>query len=415
MLYNINMDNFEENTHQQQPKNTQEEITATTQEVATEFSVLFGEKKQIRGKNVSYKFTRALAWKVVGIIVLGFFLLNFLGFTLFKQKEVLSQYDWSSSDEFDESRYKTLSTDENGDFRILQLTDLHILNGVGVLDVRTFDLAKRLVDYSDPDLIVLTGDIVFTWNNERTFKKVVDFFDEICKERKIFWCAVFGNHDETGYSDESVLASVMEKSKYCLFEVGPTNLNDGKYGNCIGNYAINVADARGNGKCSLVFMDSNRGATSADEGVYAPISRDTVSWYEWFVKGMAQSNGGNTVPSLAFFHIPLVQSRLMTGDWEMGQNGYNEKVYSSDLDTGLFAKIEELKSTLATFSGHDHNNYYQGRLYGSNVLLTACVSCGYTTYGDTHLKGGRVIDLNITDNQVTLDTNVVLVGELPTN
>lgn len=406
MLYNnINMKDDNQNLHIEHSN----QVEQCSQSGVTEQN----PQPAIAGKNVSYKFKRWMAWLIVGVITFGFVLFNLLCFTVFKQKAVLPTYFWGVADEFDSKDYSTLSADEKGEFCILQLSDMHILNGVSMLDNKTFDLANRLIDYSDPDLIVLTGDTVFTWDNERTLKKVIAFFDEVCKQRKIFWCLVFGNHDETGYVDETVLSELLMQSKYCLFNAGPSNLNDdGKYGNSLGNYAVNIVDAQGVGKCSLIFMDSNASGTDAEEGLYAPISKAAVGWYEWFVNGMAAKNGGNVLPSLAFFHIPLLQNRLMMRDTPLGQNGYHEKVCSSEIDTGLYSKMTELKSTVATFSGHDHQNYYQGYYQDGSVLLTSCVSCGYCTYGDTDLKGGRIIKINVNSNDLDLNTWVIFEKEL---
>lgn len=65
-------------------------------------------------------------------------------------------------------------------FRILQLTDLHL--GFGCLskkaDAKAIDAIKELVSRSNPDLIMLTGDSIFpflpkagTRNNEKQGKK----------------------------------------------------------------------------------------------------------------------------------------------------------------------------------------------------------------------------------------------------
>ena len=74
--------------------------------------------------------------------------------------------------------------------------------------------------------------------------------------------------------------------------------------------------------------------------------------------------------------------------------------------------MEELNSTIATFSGHDHQNYYQGKLPNSKILLTNCVSVGYCTYGDVNLKGGRVIDLNLNSPDLALDTYTLFAKDV---
>jgi len=394
-------------------KEIEENVQKEQSPIKEEQSPLFPDGAfEVKGENLSFKFTRKLSWLLVGIISFGLILFNLLGFTIFKGTAQITDYDWSQSDEFDVKEYSYLTADDNGDFCILQLSDLHILNGVNVPDTKTFNLAQRLIEKTNPDLIVLTGDIVFTWNNKRTLKKVIEFFDGVCKTRNIYWSMVFGNHDEMGYFDEKVLSELLDASKYCLFEIGPTNLNDGKYGNCLGNYAINIKRADGQIGCSLVMLDSNGRGVNATEGTYAPISYSTIDWYEWFVNGMTAHNNGNVLPSLAFFHIPLIQSKELMKNTSFGENGYFEKISSSELDTGLFEKIKMLKSTVATFSGHDHQNYFQGFYSDTDILLTNCVSCGYCAYGDTNLKGGRVIKLNLNHQDLALDTYVLFEKDL---
>ena len=397
-------------------KNQQKDLKVekvSKDDIVDEQSPLFPDGAlKVEGKNRSFVFTKGMAWLLVGIITLGFILFNLLGFTVFKQTVEIAPYEWSSTDTFDAKNYGYITANEDGKLRILQLSDMHFLNGVNVPDKKTFDLADRLVQATNPDLIVLTGDIVFTWSNHKTLKRVIDFFDNICKTRNIYWTMVFGNHDETGFHDKKVLADTLTASKYCLFKIGPTNLDDDKYGNCLGNYAINLKTSEGKIACSLIMMDSNASGTNNAEGMYAPISPSTVNWYEWFVKGMTAQNNGNPILSLAFFHTPLVQNKILMQNETLGQNGYNEKVCSSNIDTGLFAKMEELNSTIATFSGHDHQNYYQGKLPNSNILLASCISCGYCTYGDVNLKGGRVIDLNLNSPDLALDTYTLFAKDL---
>ena len=155
-------------------------------DIINEQSPLFPDGAlKVEGKNRSFVFTKGMAWLLVGIITFGFVLFNLLGFTIFKQTVEITQYEWSSTDTFDAKNYDYITANQDGKVRILQLTDLHFLNGVNVPDKKTFDLAQRLIDATNPDLIVLTGDVVFTWSNHNTLKRVIEFFDNICKTRNI--------------------------------------------------------------------------------------------------------------------------------------------------------------------------------------------------------------------------------------
>lgn len=352
----------------------------------------------------SFFFSRRSAWLVVCTLTLGALVFNLLRIFVFRVRVTLTDYEWSSTEGFNAKNFQTLSADRDGDITLLQITDLHLLNGTCSFDRKTFKLVKQLVKDSEPDLIVVTGDAVMTLNNVKIMKKAAIFFDELCAKYDAKWCLVFGNHDAFGYGDKTALADVLSKSKYCMFQSGPTNLSSDRHGLTLGNYAINVVDSTGNYKCSLVMMDSNGRGVTKEEGRYAPITPATIEWYEWFINGMTAANGGEVVPSLAFFHVPLVESKLMLADAKMGTEGFIEKVCSSDLNTGMYQKMVELGSTRAVFSGHDHQNSYQDYYDGGNILLANCVTCGYFAYGAKQYKGGRVIKFNVNQPKPVFET-----------
>ena len=79
----------------------------------------------------------------------------------------------------------TLKIQKDRDFRVLQLTDLHL--GFGILsrgrDKLALNAVRKLIEKSKPDLIVLTGDSIFpffprsgTMNKRRQAKKLMAFF-----------------------------------------------------------------------------------------------------------------------------------------------------------------------------------------------------------------------------------------------
>ncbi len=364
---------------------------------------------KITKQNADYHpigFKRWFSWVVLGVISLG--MLLYVAFIVFvvEIKADIPEYIWSSSDTFDIENYPTISADSEGSFKILQLTDLHFFGGTGKLDRKTFHLAQKLIDETKPNLVVITGDITFAVDNITATRKFINFM----ASTGVKWAPSFGNHDSTGYGDKTKLASMFKAAPNSLFDYGPTNLTDnGKY-NTLGNYAINITDSTGVVKSSVIIVDSNETGTDKQEGKYAPISFSTVNWYEWFVKGVKQSNGGTVLPSMLFFHIPLPESALAMQNVELGQQGLNEKIYGSGKNTGMFAKIIECGSTIATFSGHDHQNFFQTIYKG--VLLTNNISCGYNTYGDTKLKGGRIIELNVNRSDLALNTYVIKAADL---
>lgn len=400
-MYNQNMNN--EKNNEKSLETSDESIT--TVETATDTAATDSTAATDKAKTYkSFFFSRRSAWLVVCTLTLGALVFNLLRMFVFRVKVTLPDYEWSSTEEFNVKNFQTLSADKNGDITLLQITDLHLYNGTCSFDRKTFKLIEQLVKDSEPDLIVVTGDAIMTLNNVKIMKKASIFFDDLCAKYESKWCLVFGNHDAWGYGDKTALADVLSKSKYCMFQIGPTNLSSDGHTLTLGNYAINVVDSTGNYKCSLVMMDSNERGVTKEEGRYAPITPATIEWYEWFINGMTAANGGEVVPSLAFFHIPLAESKLMLADTEMGTEGFIEKVCSSDLNTGIYQKMVELGSTLAVFNGHDHQNSYQNYYDGGNVLLTNCVTCGYFAYGAKEYKGGRVIKLNVNQPELVFET-----------
>ncbi|KAI1345659.1 Metallo-dependent phosphatase-like protein [Xylaria sp. FL0043] len=101
---------------------------------------------------------------------------------------------------------------ENGKFRIVQISDTHMVTGMGVCkdaidaegnflppsiaDPLTVDFMGKVLDTEQPDLVILTGDQVhhdILDSQSAIFKVVAPLI-----ERSIPFAAVFGNHDAEG-------------------------------------------------------------------------------------------------------------------------------------------------------------------------------------------------------------------------
>ena len=165
-----------------------------------------------------------------------------------------------------------LEIPENRDYKILQLTDLHL--GFGIFshkkDKMALDAVTKIINRTSPDLIVFTGDIIFpflpkagTMNNKKQAERFIRFIDRF----KIPYTLVFGNHDcEMGAKcGREQLADIFTKGKYCIFSKGRKDI----FG--VGNFFINLTDKQENVLMPLVMLDSNCMATagfSADLTVY---------------------------------------------------------------------------------------------------------------------------------------------------
>ena len=148
--------------------------------------------------------------------------------------------------------------------RILHLTDLHT-NGKIEMPLM-FSIMKSTIMKSEPDLIVITGDVFSSGCREKDVETLCEFLDEI----DIPWAVVLGNHDdETPYSLED-LSKILENADGSLFKRG--NLSD-RYGNYY--YYLQFADGKTQ---QLIFMDTrSRGFTEESVVFYENAAGQEVS------------------------------------------------------------------------------------------------------------------------------------------
>ena len=117
---------------------------------------------------------------------------------------------------------------------------------------------------------------------------------------------------------------------------------------------------------------------------------DQVQWYREQSARFTSENGGQPLPALAFFHIPLQEYRKIVHDeTTIGDYGDN-CVGDSEINAGFFAAMLEMGDVMGTFVGHDHLNNFVG-LYKHIALAYGRVS-GWDAYGDIE-RGGRIIEL----------------------
>ena len=279
----------------------------------------------------------------------------------------------------DMSQYVAAEFNYKNNFRILQLTDLHLS------DKDTRDIHYKFMDLTvndaKPDMIVVTGDL-FTFASMNVAKELFDYLDS----KGVPWTVTLGNHDEQCYFSVDWVTNYLNNyGSNCVFK---DLQDDDLQGNC--NFVINLKE---NGKVrdQIFIMDSNR-YYYGDYFGYDFFKPEQIQWYEDMVKYTKDQNGG-TVNSLMFYHIPLPE---INDAWEKGEKIYDkgekrEACCPPDYNSGFFKKIKELGSTSAMFFGHDHvNNFinkYEGVIFGYGIKSTDRI------YHADDMMGGRVIIL----------------------
>ena len=264
-------------------------------------------------------------------------------------------------------------TASDNSIKILQLTDLHINGKIEMPMV--FSIMKSVIKRSEPDLIVITGDVFSNPCKEKNVETLCSFFDSL----GIPWAAVLGNHDdETEYSLEE-LSYVLENSSASLFKRG--DLSD-RYGNYF--YYLQFPD--GNVQ-QLIFMDT-RSAGFTDE---------SVLFYENAVLDSMRFDGDNQTDNLLFYHIPVPELADAVDAYESGSatgsGKIGEPLCLQNTTVGFFDKVLDLGRTKAMIFGHDH--------YNNTIINYLGVDFCYGT--KTGIAGGHNFKLG--GNVITLQSN----------
>lgn len=321
------------------------------------------------------------------------------------------KYDEQLVPEKDENGYWTFTT--NKDFRVMQLTDVHIGGGFmsGKKDSMALNAVAAMITAEKPDLVIVTGDVSYpvpfqagTFNNLAAAK----VFAALMEKLGVYWTLGYGNHDTEAYSyygrEELSEFYTSEELKYCLFEVGPEDV-DG-----YGNQVINVKNKRGVITQSLFVFDSHSYVDGDVLGImwkYDNIHQNQVDWYKNTLKKLNEQNDEilklrkSDIKSAAFFHIPLTEQR--DAWYEYAENGFKDTenakvfygtagesgkvVYSGIKEDNLFEAMQELGSTKAVFCGHDHYNNFSMEYKG--IRLTYGMSIDYLAYPGIYQKGSQ--------------------------
>nr|WP_145403155.1 metallophosphoesterase family protein [Paenibacillus xylanexedens] len=293
-----------------------------------------------------------------------------------------------------------LSFRENRTFTIVQFTDLHWKDGRSE-DLRTRRMMQSIIELEQPDLVVFTGDVIYTGpvepgnkaceHPDQAFRDAVS----VVEEGGVPWAFVFGNHDAEQRITQTELMQVVQEHEYSVTEEGPRDIAG------LGNYTLEIAGADGLPAAVLYLLDSGSYSTVKSIPGYGWIQQSQLRWLmDESIRVNPGRSCGDKLPALAFLHIPIPEYQTM---WDT-QTCYGHKfepVCAAQVNSGLFAALLEMGDVMGTFCGHDHVNDFHGQYHG--IRLCYGRSSGHSTYGrDGMLRGGRVIQLR--EGERTFDT-----------
>ena len=245
----------------------------------------------------------------------------------------------------------TLPYREDGTFTVLQFTDTHYIAG-DPRSQRALECVKDAIEGVKPDLIIHTGDIVFGKPDLQSAREIL----APLAESGIPWAVALGNHDSQFGATREEMFSLIRSLPGCV----NTPSKEGIYG--CSNDVITLQGENGADRAFYLFdsMDAVILKGLEETHCYDYIRSSQLDWYRDHSVQFQKSNGGQPVPSLAFFHIPLRE--IERALWQAPNRylvGNNfEDPCPSRVNSGLFGLFLERGDVQAIVNGHDHDCDY---------------------------------------------------------
>ena len=326
-----------------------------------------------------------------------------------------------------------VEVEEGRDPVVLQLSDTQLMDS-SEAKRRCYDYIEETVAATNPDLIIITGDVVY--GKFDTDGSILLDFIEFMESLEIYWAPVFGNHDNECPLGVDWQCEQFENAQYCLFE--QRNLS----GN--GNYSVGIVQG---GEILRVFymMDSN-GCGNASEASLNKVKTDEGfggSQISWCKQSIATLQSIVPDVKLSFaFHIQMFIFRDAFEKYEeydgevistsssslknpvnidalegaeAGDFGYIGRVMKGPWDIGnaVYNSLKEL-GVDSFFVGHEHCNSASIVLdgvrfqYGQksstydryNVLMTNGKITDNGSGSGAPIMGGSVIPISQEDGSI---------------
>lgn len=318
-----------------------------------------------------------------------------------------------------------LRFDENGEFKILHLTDCQ---DIYPAKETLLKYINHMLKTYEPDLVVLGGDNTVgpKETKEDAIKELVAPF----VENKVYFTLVFGNHDHEQGVDKDTLLKYYQKygGKYCLAYDAVPELSG------TATHNLPVYASEGNEvKFNVWLFDS--GTYVEDENGnrlgYDCVRKDQIEWYQETSKAL-ETKAGQKVPSLAFQHFivkeiydvmfpeALFEIPYLTETYD----GTTYSVINPDTSSfighlfeppspgyynhGQFDAMVERGDVMAILVGHDHTNSYEAELDGIKLINTPGASLN--AYGNEFVRGSRLITIK-EDNPAEFTSKVITVND----
>lgn len=319
----------------------------------------------------------------------------------------------------------TLRYNPAGKFKILQLTDLHLGEYPrNEQDEKTFAGIKQIVEDTAPDLLIFTGDIVYSMaehgapNPNDMFKHFIDEMNTL----NVPYVVTFGNHDSEDNTTREELREIYQQHVHMPLDKKQVSIIEDRE-----NYILELKSAENDEVRQALFVIDSGDYSQTEHSYYAWVLPEQINW---FAETAAKYNKYDGVKRhLIFQHIPipeywLASQQIVDGafnediqmnlSWSddvteepVAEPPFKHGVFSPEVNSGLFLQMLMNGETWGMFVGHDHDNSFHG-LY-KDLHLIYGQSSGYNSYG-REPKGGRMIELD--ENEQRIETYPVYYEKL---
>ena len=282
-------------------------------------------------------------------------------------------------------KYLAKRTDK--DFVILSLTDIHLMDEHWENNTedayRIFDATVRsLVKQTNPDLIVITGDISMA-GQMIAYRR----FGEYIEQFAIPWALTWGNHDqEYGIADVSSVLELYRNCPHFIHEDGDPMLGNG---NCL----IGITE-REKLLHTLFMVDSHSYTDVGGRKEYDKLWPGQLDWYRAEARRIKDLG---CTHSTMFMHMPIYAyndawKAVQKGECQAAFGVRNEDICSYPLEDHVFALLSEMGITQTVIAGHDHTNSFGVPYEG--ILLAYGLKTGKPSYSLPELNGGTVLTVD---------------------
>ena len=266
------------------------------------------------------------------------------------------------------------------ELKVLQFADLHFgvegKNWHNDKLQRTREYIAQVVEESQPDLIVCTGDNILD-----TGANGLEEFIAMMEAFKTPWTFIYGNHDSEsntkGHTKKELSELLLSSdTEYLMYQEEYVEKAQGYVNQRYGNFSISIYDKDTNKLMgAYIFLDAGTYDYSASK--YQTITEGQVAWYKEKISALQEEyNSETVVPTIVFSHIQLPEFKDVYLNAKAGTEGYEfvipQELSDSEVSeivtggpatsNGLYNALLELGSTKGFFVGHAHSYNWQAKV-----------------------------------------------------